>query len=109
MTVAGLLDSTLTIKRKARTSDGQGGHPITFAEIGSAFGRVSTLSARDLQLAGQKQGIVTHAIYAEPGADIVIGDRIETGGRTFEVRTPNQAGPTYPYQKVLCEEYQKGA
>ena len=108
MAVEDLLDSMAEVQRKQHESDGQGGHTIDYEIVATAACRVGSMSARDLAIAGQKQAVVTHPIYFAPAADVQVGDRLVIEGRTFEVRVPNQAGPSHPYTKVLAEEYQLG-
>lgn len=99
-----------TVHRRVRTTDGQGGRPFTAPSIGAITCQVQVASAKDMQMAGQQQAIVSHAIYMNPEAEIElkIGDYVEIGGRLFYVRVNNRAGAGYPYRKVLVEEYQHG-
>jgi head-tail joining protein len=106
MALQGLFDALVTISRKTRTADGQGGFSESFSPVTDALCRFANITGRDMAIGQQKEGVVRHAVYFTPGVDVQIGDRLTVDGRTFEVRTPNAAGPGYPYVKALVEEYQ---
>lgn len=109
MTVQFLLDSDGLIQRYPREQDGQGGwkKATTPTDVGLFLCRISSASGRDVEIAGQHQAVVTHAIYFDAGIDARIGDRITISGRIFDVRVGNAAG-NHPYVKVLAQEYQRG-
>lgn len=105
MSVADLLDVTLSIKRKTRVEDGQGGHTESFAEVQTTPGRIGNVGGRDVAIAAQKQAIITNSVFTEPGVDIREGDQIVCEGRTYNVRVTGVEGPSYPYAKCLVERY----
>lgn len=98
------------VHRRVRTIDGQGGRSFTAPAFGVVTCQIQVATARDLQLAGQLQAIVSHAVYMNPESEIElkIGDYLVWEDRTFFVRVNNRAGAGYPYRKVLVEEYQFG-
>lgn len=110
MAVENLLDTIVTITRKVRLR--AGGHlQETYQTVGTAACRVSHARANDIAIVGQKEGAIFHNLYVMPGTDIRIGDRLQhEAGMALDVRVANAAGPspTYPYVKVICEEYQRG-
>lgn len=108
MALANLFDATVIVQRKTRVADGQGGFPEEFSDVTTYDCRFSTTSGRDRAIVQQKEGVVYHAVYFSVGVDVRIGDRLTCKGRTFEVRTPNAAGPTHAYVKAIVEEYQRG-
>jgi hypothetical protein len=110
MAVDDLPQVTGVVHRRVYATDGQGGKPFTAPSIGVISCQVQVASAKDMQIAGQWQAVVSHAVYLMPETEIipVIGDYLVVEGRTFYVRVNNRAGAGYPYRKILVEEYQFG-
>lgn len=96
---------TLTVQRKTRADDGQGGHVETPVSVFTTPGRIAMISGNDQTIAAQKSAVVTNAVYVLPGTDLRVGDRIVAGGRTYEVRVTALDAPGYPYSKALIERY----
>jgi len=116
MTVSTMMNTTGTFSRTTKTpitsGAGAGGH--TEADQSYAVDvrcRLSTPSGRDIEIAGRKEAVVTHALYWVPDPDVdpktddgfVLAD-----GRTFKVRVPAMIPSRAVYQKALLEEYQSG-
>lgn len=98
------------VHRRVYASDGQGGKPFTAPAFGTIMCQVQAARAKHLQMAGQHQAIVSHAIYIMPESEILpkIGDYIEVGDRRYYVRVNDKSGEGYPYRMVLTEKYEHG-
>jgi len=100
---------SLTIKRNTRASDGQGGWVETPATSSTPNGRVNPVSGKDLEVAGKMRAQVTHCIYLPPGTDVLNGDVVYYGTRSFEVKVPNISPSKEIYKKALVLEVQEAA
>ena len=83
--VTHLLNKVVTIRRKTRTSDGQG---FIEAEADLATGvkaRISPASGNERVVAAQEGADVTHAAYFEPTQDVKRGDIVVESSDRFEV------------------------
>jgi SPP1 family predicted phage head-tail adaptor len=102
-----LLNHTFTIMRRGRTSDGQGGWTITYADIGNAEGRIRPASSAEREVAAAEQRQISHVLYVVDGTDIARGDLVIGGGITVDVqgvREPSQAGH---HLEIDCMETQR--
>lgn len=85
----------LTVQRKGRVHDGQGGWRQDWTEIGSERGKIRPASASERMIAGQQQASVSHIGYLRKGANIQLGDRLSldnVGYDVIAVREPGLAG-----------------
>lgn len=106
MSIKSLYNNTLTIERRTRTSDGQGGFTIDYSSLGTADGRIRPASDREREIAAQEGREITHVLYIDAEEDIARGDRVTTGDLTVEVlgvREPSLAGH---HLEVDCLERQ---
>lgn len=103
-----LLVHSIDIQRSVGVDDGQGGTVETFVSQKVTNGRVWPATFKDMQLAGQNQARVTHAVVFQPGTDVRIDDRLIFDSRQFDVKV-REVTPSIPiYHKVLAEEIQIG-
>jgi len=107
MTVfASLLNNTFTVSRRARTSDGQGGHAIAYVEIGTVAGRIRPATSSEQEVADSEEQQISHVLYVDAGSDIARGDLVECGDLAVEVlgiREPSLAGK---HLEIDCQERQ---
>ena len=85
----------ITIQRKDRTADGQGGWIDSWSTASTERGKMRPASAREQRTAGQDQAAVTHVAYLRAGADVKIGDRLVLDDLlvgVLAVREPGAAG-----------------
>jgi len=75
-----LLNNTFTVSRRARVSDGQGGWPIAYVEIGTVQGRIRPASSNERVVAASEEQQISHVLYVLHGADVERGDLVECGG-----------------------------
>lgn len=108
MTVfASLLNNTFTIWRRQRSFDGQGGHSITYSEIGTVQGRIRPASGSEREVAASEEQQISHVLYVPAESDVARGDRVECGDLTVEVlgiREPSLAGE---HLEIDCLERQQ--
>jgi hypothetical protein len=108
-----LLNVTVTISRKARTSDGQGGWSETWTELAAVPGRVRpALTPNERSIGEQRQVEITHVAYFALGVDVARDDQLvylapNGEAKTLIVRAVRE--PSQPHHiEVDCEERQHG-
>jgi len=91
-----MLNNTLTVSRRVRVSDGQGGWTIAYEEVGSIDARVRPLSSKERIVAGSEEQQITHVIYCVADEDITRGDIVEDEdgwqAEILGIREPSLAG-----------------
>lgn len=110
MSLAGLLNQSVTIKRTSRASDGQGGftetHPSTTATIQA---RIRPASANEKLAGAQEQARVTHVLYCEADANIERADLIvDEDSLEYEVLSKRPPSVRDHHLAVDLEQIQKG-
>lgn len=102
-----LLNNTFVVWRRMRTADGQGGWPISWAELGTVEGRIRPASSSERVVADAEEQQISHVLYVAAGSDVVRGDLVECGELSVEVlgiREPSLAGE---HLEIDCMERQK--
>ena len=105
---ASLLNNTLTVERRTRTADGQGGHTIGYASVGTVEGRIcpSKSGERELTVGDSEEQRISHVLYTLAGETIARGDRVTLDDLVVEVlgvREPSAAGEHW---EINCRERQ---
>lgn len=106
MVFQSLLNHDFAVRRKRRTSNGQGGWPEDFVLVATVRGRLRPASSAEREAALLEERQITHVLYVLAGADIARGDQVEGGGLTVDVqavREPSQAGE---HLEIDCLERQ---
>ena len=104
--IEALFNQTVTVSRRDRIADGQGGYSILYADVASVEGRLRPASSTERDVADQEQRAISHVLYVLHGTDIARGDQIEVDGLTLDVmgvREPSRAGY---HLEVDCMEVQ---
>lgn len=93
--------------RKQRTSDGQGGHTISWTVVESSLPCLRRPGTdRDQVVADQEQAQIEHVVYTFAEKGVRRGDRLELGALVLDVETTWT--PSEPrYLAVGCTENQK--
>ena len=102
-----LLNNEFTISRRTRVSDGQGGWPIAYVEIGTVRGRIRPASSNERVVAASEEQQISHVLYVLAGADVERGDLVECGDLAVDVlgvREPSLAGE---HLEIDCMERQQ--
>jgi head-tail adaptor len=97
---ATLLNHTMSIYRRDRTSDGQGGWAISYALLGTLVGRIRPASSAERETAALEEREISHVLYVRAAEDVQRGDQVELavgeGGPlvvdVLGVREPSRAG-----------------
>jgi hypothetical protein len=109
---AALLNVTVTISRKARASDGQGGWNETWTELDAVPGRVRPMTAAEQTVGQQRDVQVTHVAYFALGVDVARDDQLvyvapNGEAKTLIVRAVRE--PSEPHHlQCDAEERQQG-
>lgn len=104
--IEALFNQTVTISRRDRIADGQGGYSILYADVGAVEGRLRPASSTERDVADREHREISHVLYVLHGTDIARGDQIEVDGLTLDVmgvREPSRAGY---HLEVDCLEVQ---
>lgn len=100
---AGLFNGSFTIWRKGRVHNGKGGYTKAYASTGQTVsGRMAAPSAKDMEMAGQSKGRVTHVFACAVGPDIRVDDEIRGGVRNVRVLA-RRDGSQRRRMQFLCE------
>lgn len=91
-----LLNNTVTVYRRTRTADGQGGWTVGYSEVGDVDGRIRPASSEERTVAQKEQRDITHVLYlVATGADVERGDLVVCGALqvyVLGIREPSLAG-----------------
>lgn len=107
-----LLNVTVTISRKARAADGQGGWSETWTELEAVPGRIRPISPAEQTVGQQRDAQITHVAYFALGVDVARDDQLvylapNGEAKTLTVRAVRE--PSEPHHlQVDCEERQAG-
>ncbi len=103
-----LFNKTLTIKRKIKQSDGQGGWIESYEVIGHIKGRISRAGIGERTIAAQQHAEVTHTVYCSAEEDIKRGDLVTDGRITIEIIGVNNPSMANHHYECLGVEIQHG-
>jgi head-tail adaptor len=85
VTVAHLLNRTLTVWREVVTDDGSGGQDVTRSNVGTVSAKVDQPTAKERDEAQQWGAEHSHSIFMLVDADVHRGDELRGGGQVFRV------------------------
>lgn len=107
-----LLNVTVTISRKGRTRDGQGGWSEAWVEQAAVPGRVRPIAPGEQTVGEQREVQITHVAYFALGVDVQRDDRLtyvapNVDAKQLIVRAVRE--PSEPHHiQVDAEEVQHG-
>jgi len=94
MSFVSLLNTTITIQRGTKVSDGQGGYSINWEDLYVDIpARLVPASGREDEYRGAEKTPTTHTIYISGNYQLTEGDRVVKGDRVFDilfVRNPSE-------------------
>ena len=110
MGIAHLLNRRVTLERKTRTADSQGGFAETYADVGTMPARIHAPSAADREVGARLEAVVSQVAYVTGGFDVQRDDRLVLGvGRyAYVVAVLDPSRPGH-HRKLLLDERQRGA
>ena len=97
----------ITIQRRTRVSDGQGGWTEGWADKATERGRIRPASTSERNIGGQEQAMTTHVAYLRAGCDLKFGDRLyisETGYEVTGIRNPAGANKYWAVDLKLVQD-----
>lgn len=107
MSFDALLDKTCTITRATEAASAFGVTKTFGAHLSGVACRISQVSAQDLfrETDGASNLVATHKAWLPFGTDIATGDRLASGGVTYEVTQPDAdvAGSGHHVKALLLE------
>ncbi len=80
-----------TLERRTEALDGFGQESLTYTDIGTAWGSLEAVGARERFESQQVKAEVSHRItirHTNLAASITAADRLTLGARTFDIVTP---------------------
>lgn len=101
-----LLNNVFAVSRLRRTPNGQGGWGIDYVLLGQIAGRIRPASSAEREAAMLQERVITHVLYTPAGADVLRGDRVETGGLSVEVEAVRQPSRAGHHLEIDCRERQ---
>lgn len=101
-----LLNNTLSVERRTRTDDGQGGWTIGYSSVGTIEGRIWPLSATERLVAESEEQQITHVIACAAGENISRGDRVTVDDLTVEVLGIRELSQAGEHWEIDCLERQ---
>lgn len=110
MSFRSMLNSTVDIKRKTQTADGQGGYTTAWAVIHKRVPcRFQALASKEAILTYDKAAVfANYYIHMEHLSDIAEGDRVFLGTRTFDVKMVVDYAEVGKYLKLAVIEIARG-
>lgn len=100
-----MMPDSATIQRDTIGSDGSGGQTVTGTTTTGPFAcRVAVASGKEEVIAGKLDAVGSWTITMPAGTDVLAGDRILIGSRTFEVSIPLRPRSWQLSCRVLCTE-----
>lgn len=104
--IEALFNKAVTIARRDRIADGQGGYSIAYVDIGAVEGRLRPATSAERDVADQEQREITHVLYVLHGTDIARGDQVEVDGLTLDVLGVREPGRMDYHLEVDCRQVQ---
>lgn len=98
----------MTVLRKTRVKDGQGGFTYEYLEDHIETVRIGAPNGRGVPVVHRKEGVNTFPVYADAGVgvDIQFGDRLQREvTEIYEIRDSGLEVPGGPYLKWLAVRY----
>lgn len=100
----GALRHRLTLEEPVRESDGAGGAQVAWASGGEVWAAVKPTTGRELRLADQVSGRVSHEIVMRHREGITPDKRFRMGSRIFEILAVLDVGERRRQIRCLCRE-----
>jgi|GEM_PF-2834889 len=98
----------VSLARRARVSDNQGGWKEAWTEYAEESVRIRVLSARERLAAGQFRQDISHRLYLRGGSQIMAGDRVLARGKWFDVAAVTNPAMAGEYLTAECAEVVDG-
>lgn len=93
-----MMRTTVRLLAPTPQTDALGGDVAEYAQVGTFKGRLRTITGRDAQMSGSEGVLLSHKLYAKPGAVASVvteSHRLAIGATIFDVDSVdnvNQAG-----------------
>lgn len=99
----GRLDQRVTLQRRARVADGQGGYTETWVALRTVWASVRALSGREREYAAAAQAPATYRVTIRRYAELTAADRVVWQGEALNIRFVADNGPRERYLHLDCE------
>lgn len=100
---AGMLDQSVTIKRRTQTPDGQGGVTETVSDYDTPFAHVRMLSSSEAVAAERLEGKANVMVVLRGRSDLLLTDAISWNGTVMQIRGGLPAHPRAKWLELVCE------
>lgn len=105
MSLASLLNTTITLQRKTATKDASLGTGFEWTDVESYCASVQPVSANEAWKLAQRNIFVSHVIYLDQNISATVRDRISWDSRLFNiVHVFDMAGRTRVYRLGIKEQ-----
>jgi head-tail adaptor len=85
VSLARLMNASVSVWRMSSVPDGAGGETTSLAQVATSRALISQPSASERMLADQGQSQHSHTIHTPPGTDVRRGDELRHGSQVFRV------------------------
>ena len=99
-----ILDQRATLQAMTLAPDGGGGYSESWQTVASVWVNVAPLGASDKFAADAMASRASHRILLRRRDDVVAGQRLVAGTRTFRIHAVLAESRREPHLTLLCEE-----
>jgi len=102
----GAMRKQVVVQAEQPTADGAGGYALAWAAVATVWAEIKPVSGREILMAGQQQGRVTHKIIMRWRKDFALTTdmRLLCGARVFNIRSIINEGERDRQATLLVEE-----
>jgi SPP1 family predicted phage head-tail adaptor len=105
----GLLPHRVSIERKTRATDGQGGQTESYAVLSTQVPvRIRPATASERQTAQREETLATHVVYTLPDLDVRRSDRLVSGLLRYEVVSVEDPSEADHHRHVTARRFEVG-
>jgi SPP1 family predicted phage head-tail adaptor len=99
-----ILNQRAALQANTLAPDGGGGYIAGWQTFSHAWVKVTALGASERFAADARESRIRHRIELRSRDDVVAGQRLVTGGRTFHIHAVLERSDSERLMTLLCEE-----
>ena len=105
MGISSRLNTTASVRRVSRSSDGQGGFTHGETTVGNISCRISMKSSNERERANKDEGLGNYKVFTLTTADLQVGDELVVGSLRYEIISLGRPsrGNHYEWEAELIE------
>ena len=98
----GSLRDRVQLRTKVTSSDGAGGHTISYVDLAMVWAQVKSLAGSFREQTDGRVSAISHTVVLRFRTDVKAGDQIIYRGRTLEVISANDLSGRRAYLSCAC-------